>query len=184
MGFRGASGGRVEAVETYIGRKEEYPNEIVERGNAHKMRVVSLVDRDTGKARSFPANSLVKDQVAQIARANVAKETKLTTDEARLCARVGKGYASHDSVTHGRSEYVRGDVATNTVEGFFSIFKRDMRGNFQHCNKKHLHRYLAEFDFRYSFRVASGCNDADRADRMLKSIVGKRLTYVQSGCGA
>lgn len=180
----GTSGGRVEADETYIGRKAEYAKEIIRQGNNHKMRVVSLVDRDSGKARSFPANSMVRDQVAQIVRANVAKEAKLTTDESRLYSRVGKEFAAHEFVTHGRSEYVRGDVSTNTVEGFFSIFKRGMRGIYQHCNEKHLHRYLAEFDFRYSNRVALGFNDADRTDQMLKGIVGKRLTYVQSGRGA
>jgi hypothetical protein len=127
--------------------------------------------------RSFPANSLVRDEVAQIVRANIAKEAKLTTDESRLYSAVGREFASHDKVTHGRREYVRGDVSTNTVEGFFSIFKRGMRGIYQHCHEKHLHRYLAEFDFRYSNRVALGYNDADRSDAMLQGIVGKRLTY-------
>jgi hypothetical protein len=125
----------------------------------------------------MPANSLVRDEVAQIVRANVAKEAKLTTDESRLYSAVGKEYASHDFTTHGRGEYVRGDVSTNTVEGFFSIFKRGMRGIYQHCHENHLHRYLAEFDFRYSNRVALGYNDADRADILLSGIVGKRLTY-------
>ena len=125
----------------------------------------------------MPANSLVRDEVAQIVRANVAKEAKLTTDESRLYSAVGKEYASHDFVTHGRSEYVLGDVTTNTVEGYFSIFKRGMRGIYQHCHENHLHRYLAEFDFRYTHRVALGYNDADRADHLLSGIVGKRLTY-------
>jgi hypothetical protein len=82
---------------------------------------------------------------------------------------------------HARDEYVRGDVHTNTIEGYFSIFKRGMRGIYQHCNEKHLHRYLAEFDFRYSNRVALGYNDADRADELLKGVVGKRLTYQTTG---
>lgn len=146
-------------------------------GSAHKIRVVSLVDRDTGVARSMPANSLVRPEVAQIVRANVFKEAKLTTDESRLYSAVGKEYAPHDFTTHGRGEYVRGDVTTNTVEGFFSIFKRGMRGIYQHCSEAHLHRYLAEFDFRYSNRVAPGYNDADRSDAMLKGIAGKRLMY-------
>ncbi|GAO39356.1 putative transposase [Sphingomonas changbaiensis NBRC 104936] len=180
----GTSGGRVEADETYIGQKAGYVREAGERGSQHKMRVVSLVDRDSGKARSFPANSLQRDQVAQIVRANVAKEAKLTTDESRLYAAVGREFAAHDTVLHGAGIYVRGDVTTNTVEGFFSIFKRGMRGIYQHCAEKHLHRYLAEFDFRYSNRVALGFNDADRTDTMLKGIVGKRLTYRQSHIGA
>jgi transposase-like protein len=173
----GGTGGRVEVDETYIGYNPRVAKVAGKGGSAHKLRVVSLIDRDSGAARSMPANSLVRDEVAQIVRANVAKEAKLTTDESRLYSAVGKEYASHDFTTHGRGEYVRGDVSTNTVEGFFSIFKRGMRGIYQHCHENHLHRYLAEFDFRYSNRVALGYNDAVRADILLSGIVGKRLTY-------
>jgi transposase-like protein len=173
----GSGGGRVEVDETFIGYNPRIAKQPGKGGSAHKLRVVALVDRDSGEARSMPANSLVRDEVAQIVRANVAKEAKLTTDESRLYSAVGKEYAAHDFVTHGRREYVRGDVSTNTVEGFFSIFKRGMRGIYQHCHEKHLHRYLAEFDFRYSNRVALGYNDGDRSDAMLQGIVGKRLTY-------
>ncbi len=180
-GLLGGTGGRVEVDETYIGYNPRVQKQPKKGGSAHKLRVVSLVDRETGLARSMPANSLVRDEVAQIVRANVAKEAKLTTDESRLYSAVGKEFASHDFTTHGRGEYVRGDVTTNTVEGFFSIFKRGMRGIYQHCHENHLHRYLAEFDFRYSNRAALGCNDADRADAMLRGIVGKRLTYQTSG---
>jgi len=80
-------------------------------------------------------------------------------------------------VKHSAGEYVRGNVHTNTVEGVFSVFKRGMKGIYQHCAVKHLHRYLAEFDFRYNARVALGVNDEARAERALKGIVGKRLTY-------
>jgi transposase-like protein len=175
----GTTGGRVEVDETYIGRKagEAGIKEDRRSGSAHKNRVIALIDRDTGAARSMPANGLYRDEVARIVRANVAKEAKLTTDESRLYSAVGKEYASHDFVTHGRSEYVRGDVSTNTVEGFFSIFKRGMRGIYQHCNEKHLHRYCAEFSFRYTNRVATGVNDFERADILLAGVVGKRLTY-------
>ena len=78
---------------------------------------------------------------------------------------------------HSAGEYVRGDVHTNTVEGYFSVFKRGMRGTYQHCKEKHLHRYLAEFEFRYNSRIALGIGDAERADGILKGIVGKRLLY-------
>lgn len=185
-GMFGGSGGRVEVDETYIGRKagEAGIKPARKSGSAHKNRVVALIDRTTGAARSMPANGLARDEVAQIVRANIAREAKLTTDESRLYSAVGKEFASHDFVTHGRSEYVRGEVSTNTVEGFFSIFKRGMRGIYQHCHEAHLHRYLAEFDFRYSNRVALGYNDADRAETMLKGVVGKRLTYAQSCTGA
>lgn len=92
-------------------------------------RFINGIDRETGAARSMPANSLVQDEVAQIVRTNVAKEAKPTTDESRLYKAVGKEFAAHDSVLHGAGEYVHGDVTTNTVEGFFSIFKRGMRGD-------------------------------------------------------
>ena len=175
----GSTGGRVEVDETYIGRKagEAGIKEARKSGSAHKNRVVALIDRDTGAARCMPANGLVRDEVAQIVRANVAKEAKLTTDESRLYSAVGKEYASHEFVTHGRSEYVRGNVSTNTVEGYFSIFKRGMKGVYQHCGEKHLHRYCAEFAFRYTHRVATGCDDLARGKHALTGIVGKRLTY-------
>jgi transposase-like protein len=182
-GLFGTSGGRVEVDETFIGYNPRVAKVPGKSGSAHKLRVVALVDRDSGQSRSMPANSLVRDEVAQIVRANVAKEAKLTTDESRLYSAVGKEYASHDFVTHGRLEYVRGEVSTNTVEGFFSIFKRGMRGIYQHCHEKHLHRYLAEFDFRYSNRVALGYNDADRSEAMLLGVVGKRLTYQRAHRG-
>jgi transposase-like protein len=182
IGLLGSGGGRVEVDETFIGYNPRVAKVPGKSGSAHKLRVVALVCRDSGQARSMPANSLVRDEVAQIVRANVAKEAKLTTDESRLYSAVGREYASHDFVTHGRREYVRGDVSTNTVEGFFSIFKRGMRGIYQHCHERHLHRYLAEFDFRYSNRVALGYNDADRTEAMLLGVVGKRLTY-QKSCG-
>jgi transposase-like protein len=182
----GSSGGRVEVDETYIGRKagEAGVKPPRKTGSAHKLRVVALIDRETGAARSMPANSLVRDEVAQIVRANVAKEALLTTDESRLYSAVGKEYAGHDFVTHGRREYVRGDVSTNTVEGFFSIFKRGMRGIYQHCGEQHLHRYLAEFDFRYTFRAGNGFNDTARSAEALKGIVGKRLTYARPDINA
>jgi transposase-like protein len=176
----GSDGGRVEVDETFIGYNPRVAKVPGKSGSAHKLRVVALIDRNTGAARSMPANSLVRDEVAQIVRANVAKEALLTTDESRLYSAVGKEFAAHDFVTHGRREYVRGDVSTNTVEGFFSIFKRGMRGIYQHCHENHLHRYLAEFDFRYTNRAANGFNDKDRADAMLRGIVGKRLTYKKS----
>jgi len=103
------------------------------------------------------------------------------TDEWPSYRSIGKDFASHDAVNHARDEYVRreGDnlISTNTVEGFYSIFKRGMKGVYQHCAEKHLHRYLAEFDFRYSNRVRLGINDVARADRALQGVVGKRLTY-------
>ena len=69
------------------------------------------------------------------------------------------------------------EIHTNTVEGYFSVFKRGMKGVYQHCGKKHLHRYAAEFAFRYSNRIANGFDDASRAEAALLGVAGKRLTY-------
>jgi hypothetical protein len=101
----------------------------------------------------------------------------MMTDEGTYYRELGREFASHQTVNHKQEEYVRGDVHTNTAEGFFSIFKRGMHGVYQHCSEKHLHRYLAEFDFRYSNRAKLGVDDSERAARAVKGIVGKRLTY-------
>ncbi len=112
-----------------------------------------------------------------IASRNIAKEARVHTDESRLYNDMLQHASAHESVRHASGEYVRGDVHTNTVENVFSVFKRGMKGTYQHCAEKHLHRYLAEFDFRYNNRIALGVNDLARADSALKGIVGKRLTY-------
>ena len=103
----------------------------------------------------------------------------LHTDESKLYHRVGKEFAAHETVKHSRKEYARGDVTTNTVESYFSVFKRGMRGVYQHCSEKHLHRYLAEFDFRYNYRAALGFDDKDRTIAAVRGGEGKRLTYHQ-----
>ena len=169
-------GGVVEVDETYIGRK---PNAGHPKGGvAHKMKVLSLVSRDTGEARSVVFERTTADCIIPVVRANIEAEAHIVTDEHAIYRTTIKlHFAAHSVVRHQFGEYVRGDVYTNTVEGFFSIFKRGMRGIYQNCSEKHLHRYLAEFDFRYSNRAALGCNDADRTDRLLRGIVGKRLTY-------
>jgi transposase-like protein len=172
----GGPGVTVEADETYIGRRK---GETPRRGGGHKMKVLSLVDRDTGAVRSFTDPTLRSEQILPIVRANIARESRLMTDEARLYTNVGKEFAAHDTVMHAGLEYVRGDAYTNTVEGFFSIFKRGMRSIYQHCGEQHLHRYLAEFDFRYTNRIATGCNDTERAVKAVQGAVGKRLTYQQ-----
>jgi transposase-like protein len=174
----GGVGGVVEADETYFGDKEVVTKRTKrgKSGLASKRAVVSLVERG-GAVRSFHVERATKETVSKIVRANVDKETKLYTDESRLYTEVGKDFAAHESVNHTGKEYVRGDVHTNTVEGYYSIFKRGMRGIYQHCSEKHLHRYLAEFDFRYNNRSALGCEDQERATRALTGIKGKRLTY-------
>jgi transposase-like protein len=186
----GGGGGSVEVDETYLWTDPDAkPTSTGNRGGGgyHKMKVLTLIDRDTRRARSFVVDSLQASEIAPILSANIAKEARLVTDQATIYVGHGRMFADHKSVNHAKGEYVsRTDptVHTNTVEGFYGVFKRGMRGVYQHCAKKHLHRYAAEFDFRYSNRVALGVNDVERADRMLKGAVGKRLTYRPTDSGA
>lgn len=173
----GGFGSIVEADETFIGRKE---GSILRRGHGHKNAVLSLVDRESKKVRSFHVDGTSAADIVPILKQNVARETAMMTDDGGHYSRLGYDFASHETVQHKADEYVRGDVHTNTVEGYFSIFKRGMKGVYQHCSEKHLHRYLAEFDFRYSNRVKLGVNDTVRATKALKGIVGKRLMYRDS----
>jgi transposase-like protein len=170
----GGAGSIVEADETFIGRKE---GSIKRRGHGHKNAVLSLVDRESGQVRSFHVDSVSAAELVPIVKANVAKETAMVTDEWSGYFSLGDHFASHESVSHKADEYVRGEVHTNTVEGYYSIFKRGMKGVYQHCSEKHLHRYVAEFDFRYNNRTALGVEDAERAKVALEGIMGKRLTY-------
>jgi transposase-like protein len=175
----GGNGGIVEVDETFIGndRSIKPHGEKKGRGFHHKFKVLALVDRETGRTRTMVIDSLKAADLAPIVRANVAKEATLMTDEASYYVKVGREFADHQIVSHNAGEYGRGEWHTNTVEGSFSIFKRGMRGIYQHCAKHHLHRYLAEFEFRYNHRVALGSNDSDRSTAALSGIVGKRLTY-------
>jgi transposase-like protein len=186
----GGVGEVVEADETYYGRKTVAATETTDgrsfthskrgRGPANKMAVVSLVQRG-GKVRSFHVERADKVTVARIVMDNVARESRLHTDESRLYRGADGAFQSHETVQHGAGEYARGDVNTNSVEGFFSIFKRGMRGIYQHCQEKHLHRYLSEYDFRYNNRIALGVDDESRAAVALRGVVGKRLTYKTVG---
>jgi transposase-like protein len=175
----GGNGGVVEVDETYIGTRKGVA--IRQGSAAHKVPVLSLVHRESGEARSFVVNDTNRDTIIPIVRANIDRETYVLTDENAVYMRQFENYLGHGTVCHRAGEYARGRIHTNTVEGYYSIFKRGMRGVYQWCAPKHLHRYVAEFDFRYSNRQAVGCNDSDRADTLLRGIVGKRLTY-QTTC--
>lgn len=182
----GGAGKVVEADETYFGptaeervspqRRGRPYNPRGSRGPKNKRTIVSLVERG-GEVRSFHVAFADSAVVANIVNENIAKESRLHTDESRLYSKVGANFAAHETVVHSRKEYARGDVTTNSVEGYFSIFKRGMKGVYQHCAEHHLHRYLAEFDFRYNRRIALGYSDAMRGEDALKGIAGKRLTY-------
>ena len=174
----GHGGGIVEADETFIGVEPGEPK--AKAGGNHKMKVLSLVDRSTGAKRSYVLDFINARVIGEIVVANLSREAILMTDEARHYVKIGEQFAGHGHTNHAAGEYVsrlNPLVHTNTVEGSFSIFKRGMRGIYQHCSKKHLHRYLAEFDFRYSNRIALGVNDVARTDTLLAGVVGKRLTY-------
>ncbi|CAI2932030.1 IS1595 family transposase [Aminobacter niigataensis] len=174
----GGAGKTVEVDETYIGRLQGVPKQTA--GAAHKNTVLTLVERG-GIARSFHINAATIGNILPIVNKNIAKETDMMSDEARVYPRALAAFASHQMVNHAKEEYVRyedGDaIHTNTVEGYYSIFKRGMKGVYQHCAEHHLHRYLAEFDFRYSNRSAMGVEDQERAGRALTGAKGKRLTY-------
>ena len=172
-GLMGSGGGVVEADETYIGRKK---GSKLQRGFGHKNAVFALVERG-GKVRAVHLSGEKFDAIKTELKANVSLDATLMTDEAKMYVNVGKQFADHQVVKHSVREYVRKNAHTNTVEGYFSVFKRGMKGVYQHCSSEHLHRYLAEFDFRYNNRTALGIEDAERAANALKGIEGKRLTY-------
>jgi transposase-like protein len=175
----GGAGSIVEIDETYIGTKKGVEKR---RGAAHKHVILTLVERG-GSSRSFHVDGTKKSDVLPIIRANIARETHVMTDEANIYKELGSEFAKHDMVDHSREEYAYTDrksgvtISTNTVEGFYSVFKRGMKGVYQHCGEKHLHRYVAEFDFRYSNRSAIGVEDQERAAKALSGISSKRLTY-------
>lgn len=182
----GGEGKTIEVDETYYGKRDgkydgwDFNNETGWRHRsgptANKIPVVTLVERG-GIARSIMAENITARELRRIVFAHADTRSDLMTDQRSAYRGIGRQFASHESVNHGAGEYVRGEAHTNTVEGFYSIFKRGMRGIYQHCDERHLHRYLAEFDFRYSNRVALGVDDGERAARTVQGAVGKRLTY-------
>jgi transposase-like protein len=187
----GGGGMIVEADETYYGRVEK-PRTKRKDGtpylksgkSANKRPIVGLVERG-GNVRTFHVPVADGASVGKIVRENIARESRLHTDESNLYPDIaGRWFQRHDTVKHTAGEYVRYDddaiVHTNSAEGYFSIFKRGMRGIYQHCSEKHLHRYLAEFDFRYNHRIKLGFDDGERAAMAVKNADGKRLTYRQA----
>jgi transposase-like protein len=178
----GGSGKTVEVDETYFGPKDRVTTR-TKRGKpglASKRAVIALVERG-GEVRMFYAQKATATEVRDIMVRNIDRKSDLHTDESRLYTVTGEEFGSHRTVTHSAGEYVRydGDYAihTNTVENVFSVFKRGMTGVYQHCGEAHLHRYLAEFGFRYNNRSGLGIEDTERATKALAGIRGKRLTY-------
>lgn len=189
LGVFGMGGATVEVDETFIGNDPDAPapRKGKPRGIKQMMKVVTLIERESGRARSIVIDRYKLTDIQRVLGENVHKEARLMTDESPMYKAMGETYRSHEAVNHTAGEYVRYDgdryITSNTVEGFFSVFKRGMKGVYQHCSKKHLHRYLAEFDFRYSYRQALGVDDQERALWALRGVVGRRLTYRRSDIG-
>ena len=178
LGKMGGGGSIVEADETYWGTSKaalENQKKLGKklRGGKHKMKIFSLVERN-GNVRSFHVGDVTATTLKDKLTANVRKDTRLMTDEASLYKATGKRFQSHEAVNHSEYEYSRGDVTTNSVEGYFSILKRGLIGTYHHVGEQHLFRYVNEFDFRYNHRKVT---DAERTDAMIRGIDGKRLTY-------
>ena len=165
----------VEADETYVGGKAK--NKAF-GSPPPKMAVFSLVERD-GKARSFHIANVTAESVRPLIEAAASRESHFRTDESGIYWKVGEEFASHKTVVHSAEEYVRGDAHVNSAEGFFGLFKRAIYGQFHSISEAHLHRYLAEADFKFNHRSALGYDDVDRAAALLRGVKGKRLLYRQ-----
>ena len=173
-GKLGGNGGPVEVDETYWGNVgKQVPGA---RGYAHKMKVVSLVERD-GEKRSYHVTNVNAATLKPILKEQIAAKTRLMTDDAKVYRKIGKEFASHEVVNHTAGEYSRDDITTNTVEASFAILKRGLYGTFHSVSEQHLQRYATEFDFRWNTGQKLGYDDNDRAAHALKNIGGKRLTY-------
>jgi transposase-like protein len=179
----GEGGGSVEVDETFIGHDytKKPKGEKKGRGYEHKNKVLALVDRTTGQARAMVVDDLKASTLLPLLKANISPDARVLTDEAGQYKSVSQHFAGgHGFTRHGAGEYVSKEdptVHTNTIEGYFSTFKRGMVGVYQHCAHNHLNRYLAEFNFRYNHRMKLGFNDWDRAEAILQGVKGKRLTY-------
>jgi len=186
----GGEGRIVEADEAYHGKRQKpversrnavrKPTKKGRSGPAMKRPIVALVER-AGEVRATHMHQVTGKNLREFIDRNADKRSRLNTDESNLYPEIGKSFASHETVHHAAKEYARDDVTTNTVEGFFGIFKRGMIGVYQHCGEQHLQRYLDEFAFRWNNRSKMGVEDIQRAKIACHSMSGKRLTYRRIG---
>lgn len=167
----GSDGGPVEVDETYWGN---IPGRTIKQGAGHKMKVLSLVDRNSGEKRSFHVADVTAKTLRGVMKAQISEKARLHTDELRTYKWIGKDFAKHEFVSHKAHEYSRGDVTTNSVESSFALLKRGLTGAFHKVSEAHLQRYINEFDFRWNHRRVT---DDERTVALLRSTGGKRLTY-------
>jgi transposase-like protein len=180
----GGPGKVVEADEMYQGRKKKLEASPQRKGRpyiksgkaAQKRAILGLVERG-GAARAIHLSVVTAGNLREKLTENASRLSRLHTDESRLYAVTGGDFATHETVNHGAREFARGDVTTNSVEGFFGIFARGMTGVYQHCSEGHLQRYLDEFSFRYSHRVRLGVEDAERSALAVAGGEGRRLMW-------
>jgi transposase-like protein len=176
----GGEGKTVEIDETFVGGLEKNKHASKRKhagtGGAGKEAVFSLVERG-GTVRSRHVPDVTAATLRPILKAHVHEATFVMTDEGATDKSIGRDFKKHGMVNHSIGEYVRGDIHTNTIEGYFSILKRGIYGTYHHVSQQHLKRYLCEFDFRYNERIALGISDAERAAKAVLGTVGKRLTY-------
>jgi len=188
----GANGGTVESDETFLWNE---PGKEIRKGYAHKRKILSLIDRNSGHSRSMVIDAVDAKTIVPILQENIDKEARVMTDGAGQYCHIDENFAEHGSVDHVNGEYVSmkdRTIHVNCAENYFSIFKRGMKGIYQHCKKEHLHRYLAKFDFRYNSRCSrpktkkrparEGFTDVERAEILLKGVAGRRLTYQTTHC--
>ena len=183
----GGEGKIIEADEAYHGRKKA-PSEMPayrkgrpytksgKNGGARKRPIVALVERG-GEARVTHMGHVTARNLGAFMAKHADLKSRLMTDESKLYGTIGKDFASHETVNHAAKEYARGDVNSNTAEGYFGVFKRGMVGVYQHCGEQHFQRYLDEFTFRFNNRSKLGIEDGERALKLAASLEGKRLTY-------
>ena len=174
--FAGLLQGTIEADETYVGGRRRGTHRGRPGPDSHKTPVVALVERGTGRVRAFPMPRVTSDNLRTAPKDNVSANSHIMTDEFQVYNSATGNFVFHQTVNHGREEYVRGEVHSNTVEGFFSLLKRGVNGVYHHVSGGHLARYCDEFAFRYENREIS---DGARTKLLVEGAEGKRLTYKQ-----